>query len=218
MAREEQPGSPMIHKCYTRGMLCGRTHGILLRSVGWLLLVAAPLNLLPAQEGAAPKGVVDLNGHAVDPFHRTSGKVIVLVFVRTDCPIANRYAPTIQEISAKYKNGAEFYLVYPVPSETSQQVKKHLNEYGYQLTALRDSDYQLVKRAETRVTPEAAVFSAEGKLLYHGRINDWYTEFGRSRQVPTTKELSDAVAAAIANRPVVLATVPAVGCFLPDRP
>ena len=199
-------------------MFCGRTHEILLRSVASLLLLAASPSWLRAQGGAAPKGVVDLNGHAVDPFHRTSRKVIVLVFVRTDCPIANRYAPTIQEISAKYKNGAEFYLVYPVPSETSQQVKKHLNEYGYQLTALRDSDYQLVKRAETRVTPEAAVFSSDGKLLYHGRINDWYAEFGRSRRAPTTEELSDAVAAAIANRPVAVATAPAVGCFLPDRP
>jgi thiol-disulfide isomerase/thioredoxin len=199
-------------------MLCGRTHEILLRCVALSMLVAAPLSMLRAQRNAAPKGVVDLNGHAVDPFHRTSGKVIVLVFVRTDCPIANRYAPTIQEVSAKYKNGAEFYLVYPVPTETSEQVKKHLKEYGYQLTALRDSDYQLVKRAETRVTPEAAVFSADGKLLYHGRINDWYAEFGRSRRAPTTEELSDAVAAAIANRPVAVATAPAVGCFLPDRP
>jgi thiol-disulfide isomerase/thioredoxin len=199
-------------------MFCSRTHGILLRCVALLLLVAVPLSKLQAQGVAAPKGVVDLTGHAVDPFHRTSGKVIVLVFVRTDCPIANRYAPTIQAVSAKYKHGAEFYLVYPVVTETSEQVKKHLKDYGYQLMALRDPDYQLVERAETRVTPEAAVFSADGKLLYHGRINDWYAEFGRSRRAPTTEELSDAVASAIANRPVAVATAPAVGCFLPERP
>lgn len=183
-----------------------------------MMFVAVPSRILQAQGNASPKGVVDLSGHAVDPFHASSGRVVVLLFVRTDCPIANRYAPAIQEISAKYKHDAEFYLVYPVKSETAEQVRKHLEEYGYQLTALRDPDYDLVRRAQTRVTPEAAVFSADGKLLYHGRINDWYAEFGRSRRAPTTQELVDAVASAIAGKPVAIATMPAVGCFLPDRP
>jgi thiol-disulfide isomerase/thioredoxin len=173
---------------------------------------------LPAQQKAPLKSVVDLDGHTVDPFHQSSGKPIVLLFVRTDCPIANRYAPTIEEISTKYKKDARFYLVYPVKSETTGQIRKHLAEYGYQLTALRDPEYELVRQAEARVTPEAAVFAADGKLLYHGRINDWYAEFGRARQAPTTQELSDAVAASIAGRPVAIASVPAVGCFLPDRP
>jgi len=188
------------------------------RFVVWAILAAFPLGLLHAQAGAAPKGVVNLSGQAVDPFHQTSGKVIVLVFVRTDCPISNRYAPTIQEISGKYKDRAEFYLIYPVKSETTEQIKQHLKEYAYSLTALRDPDYALVKRAQTLVTPEAAVFSADGKLLYHGRINDWYAEFGKARRAPTTRELADAVAAAVAAKPVTTPSEPAVGCFLPDKP
>ena len=179
------------------------------------LIAAGPLR---GQGTVAVKGVVDLKGQAVDPFHRTSGKVIVLVFVRTDCPIANRYAPTIQGISKKYKDSAEFYLVYPVRTETAEQVKAHVREYGYQLPVLRDPQYDLVKRARTVVTPEAAVFSADGSLLYHGRIDDWYAEFGRARREPTTQELIDALNAATTGKPVANAAVPAVGCFLPDRP
>lgn len=182
------------------------------------MLVVLPLKLLRAQSNVSAKGVVDLNGQAVDPFHRTPGKVVVLVFVRTDCPIANRYAPTIQQISGKYKERAEFYLVYPLKSETAEEIRKHLKEYGYRLTVLRDPDYTLVKQAQTQVTPEAAVFSADGKLLYHGRINDWYAEFGKSRRAPTTQELVNAVGAATAGKPVTVASAPAVGCFLPDRP
>jgi len=174
--------------------------------------------MVPGQENQATGRVVDLNGHAVDPFQRTSGKVVVLVFVRTDCPIANRYAPTIQEISRKYRKSAEFYLVYPVRTETSERVKQHLKEYGYRLAALRDPNYELVRRAQTQVTPEAAVFSPGGKLLYHGRINDWYTEFARAKREPTTQELVDALNAATIGKPVANAAVPAVGCFLPDRP
>jgi thiol-disulfide isomerase/thioredoxin len=199
-------------------MFCGGNHRSLLRCAVLTMLSTVASAMLQAQGNAAPSGVVDVNGQAVDPFHRTSGKVIVLLFVRTDCPISNRYAPTIREISTKYKNGAEFYLVYPVKSETADQINKHRKEYGYQMTALRDPEYALVKRAKARVTPEAAVFSADGKLLYHGRINDWYAEFGRARRAPTTQELADALAAATSGKPLAVASEPAVGCFLPDRP
>jgi len=198
-------------------MFCRGNRRNFSRRVVLLAMFFAPV-MLPGQENSAPRGVVDVNGRAVDPFHRTAGKLIVLVFVRTDCPIANRYAPTIQEISKKYRDSAEFYLVYPVRTETSQQIKRHLKEYGYELTALRDPDYGLVKRAETQVTPEAAVFAPDGRLLYHGRINDWYAEFGRSRREPTTHELVDVLSAANAGKTVANAAVPAVGCFLPDRP
>lgn len=198
-------------------MFCRGNRGNLSRRVVLLAMLFAPV-MLEGQENQAQRGVVDLNGHTTDPFHRTSGKLIVLVFVRTDCPIANRYAPTIQEISRKYRDSADFYLVYPLRAETSEQIKQHLKEYGYRLTALRDPDYVLVRRAETRVTPEAALFSAEGKLLYHGRINDWYAEFARARREPTTHELVDALSAAITGKTVAHAAVPAVGCFLPDRP
>jgi len=199
-------------------MFCIGIRGNLLCWSVLVMLVVLPLGMLRAQRNASPKGVVDLNGQAVDPFHRSPGKVVVLFFVRTDCPISNRFAPTIQEIGRKYRERAEFYLVYPVKSETAEQIRKHVKAYGYQLTVLRDPDYTLVKRAETRVTPEAAVFSIDGKLLYHGRINNWYAEFGKSRSAPTTQDLVDAVSAAMAGKPVAVASVPAVGCFLPDRP
>ncbi len=162
--------------------------------------------------------VTDLDGHVVDPFHRSAGKIIVFLFVRTDCPISNRYAPTIQAMSAHYGNHALFYLVYPIKSDTAEQIRKHTKDYGYHLPILRDPEYVLVKRAQVQVTPEAAVFSSVGRLLYHGRIDDWYVDFGRARPSPTTHDLSAALDAAVADKPAPLAAAPAVGCFLPGLP
>ncbi len=191
-----------------RRMVLGTTL-LLALLVSWLLI-------WPAVAQVPTKDLVDLDGRAVNPFQHASGKVIVFLFVRTDCPISNRYAPTIQELSAQYKKSAEFYLVYPVKSESSEQIRDHMMEFGYKLHALRDPDGELVKAAETKVTPEAAVFLADGRLLYHGRIDDWYAEFGRSRTTPSTHELSWALEAAEAGKPVRVATMPAVGCYLPD--
>ncbi|MGC1581608.1 MAG: hypothetical protein WA766_09000, partial [Candidatus Acidiferrales bacterium] len=49
----------------------------------------------------ASETALDLNGKSVDPLKAAPGKIVVLIFVRTDCPISNRYAPAIQRIIKK---------------------------------------------------------------------------------------------------------------------
>jgi hypothetical protein len=191
----------------------GRCLPVLLASIALFSLVAQT-----AHSQSTSASVTDLDGHALDPFHRTAGKIVVLLFVRTDCPISNRYAPTIQSMSAHYATRAAFYLVYPIKSETTAQIREHTKAYGYHLPILRDPDYALVKKAQVQVTPEAAVFSTDGRLLYHGRIDDWYVDFARARSTPTTHDLSAALDAAVAQKPVPSASAPAVGCFLPGLP
>jgi len=164
------------------------------------------------------KGVVDLDGRAAEPFQNAGGKLVVLLFIRTDCPISNRYAPYLQQLSARYAGQANFLLIYPIRTESSEQVRRHMKDYGYRLPALRDPEGALVRAAQVKITPEAAVFTPKGQLLYHGRIDNWYAEFGRARSAPTTHELTDALDAALAGKPVPVATAPGIGCFLPDAP
>lgn len=186
--------------------------------IAFALICILPLSLLfPIARAQHPPGTAfDLDGKPYDPFQHADGSVVVFLFVRTDCPISNRYAPTIQELSSRFDKHAQFFLVYPVRSETAQQIRKHLKEYGYNLPALRDPDLHLVHAAAVKVTPESAIFSADGRLLYHGRIDDWYSDFGRARPAPTTHDLSLALQAALAGKPIAVTAVPAIGCFLPD--
>jgi thiol-disulfide isomerase/thioredoxin len=158
----------------------------------------------------------DLTGQVVDPFAISSGRVVVLLFARTDCPISNRYAPLVQKLSEKFRGKANFWLVYPDTAETPAQIRAHDQEFRYSIPALRDIHHELVKRAQATITPEAAVFDASGKLLYHGRIDNWYEDFGRSRQAATTHELDDAVTAALAGKTVQPDHANAVGCYISD--
>ena len=145
-----------------------------------------------------------------------AGKPVVLVFVRTDCPISNRYAPTLHALSQKYATTAVMMLVYPDKSETSQNIEKHLREYSYKITALRDPQHALVKLGKVEVTPEVAVFNSKRDLIYHGRIDNWYKEFGRARSAPTTHELDDAIQAALNSSHPVPPSVSGVGCYISD--
>jgi thiol-disulfide isomerase/thioredoxin len=159
---------------------------------------------------------LDLAGKTIDPFEVAAGKPVVFIFVRTDCPISNRYAPTIQALSEKYSGTAVMMLVYPDKSESSQAIERHLHDYGYKIAALRDPGHALVNRSKVAITPEAAVFSSQRQLVYHGRIDNWYIEFGRARSTPTTHELDDAIQAVLNGGHRAPASVSGVGCYISD--
>jgi len=158
----------------------------------------------------------DLAGKPVDPLKASAGKVVVLVFVRTDCPVSNRYAPTIQQLSAAHEADAAFWLVYPDKAETAEVIRKHDSEYGYKIPALRDPEKALVKESQAQITPEAAVFDVRGHLVYHGRIDNLYEDIGRARTMATTHELEDAIEAAASGKTLAVSTVHAVGCYISD--
>lgn len=165
---------------------------------------------------AAQTGAVDLTGNPVDPLKSAPGKVVVLIFVRTDCPVSNRYAPTIQRLSAQHRDKVAFWLVYPAKAESPETIRKHEREFGYKLSALRDPQHALVKQSRVTITPEAAVFDANHRLIYHGRIDNLYEDVGRARAAPTTHELDDAIQAAINGKILPADYAPAVGCYVSD--
>jgi thiol-disulfide isomerase/thioredoxin len=178
------------------------------------LLLAASLQTaagLPDETFAS-----DLDGKPLDPFAAARGQVVVLLFIRTDCPISNRYAPLLETLSSRYRGKAAFWLVYPDRAETASRIKVHLEDFHYSIPALRDTRHALVKRAQATITPEAAVFDLRGRLLYHGRIDNWYEDFGRARPAATTHELDDAILAALAGKGPAPRHVHAVGCYISD--
>src|SRR5258706_3239110 len=158
----------------------------------------------------------DLEGKPFDLSRAARGKIVVLIFVRADCPISNRYAPTIQQLSAQHRSDATFFLVYPGKGETPDAIRKHDREFGYTFASLRDPQHVLVKQSEAQITPEAAVFDASRRLVYHGRIDNLYEDFGHARKTATTHELADAIEAAIVGKPLSGNATPAVGWDISD--
>ena len=177
--------------------------------------IAWALVFLPGVCGAQQSGF-DLDGHALNPFTVDSGKIVVLVFLRRDCPVSGRYAPSIQQISKRYADSARFWLVYPDKSETPQAIRKSVADYGYHLPVLRDPEHALVKLSHVQITPEVAVFDRNRRLIYDGRIDDWYIDVSRARPSPTTHELEDAIRAAQSGESVARNEVRGVGCYISD--
>lgn len=191
---------------------------MLLHLILGLLLVTG---IGPAEAGrhtSGPVRVLDLAGKAVDPLVLPVGRVAtVLIFTTTDCPISNRYAPDIQDLAAKFqKQGIVFTLVYPVSTDTPAVIREQVQKFGYAMPVVRDTAQELVKHTGVTVTPEVAVIGAGGHVLYRGRIDDRYVDFGKQRPHPTDRTLERALDEIAQGKPVAVRQTPAVGCFLPD--
>lgn len=143
-------------------------------------------------------------------------KAQVMLFVRTDCPISNRYAPELQRLYSVYSRlGIDFLLVYPESGLTATAMKEHGREYGYSIPAVLDPDHHYVARAHARVTPEAAVFVGE-KLVYLGRIDDSYAGIGKARAQPQQHDLDEELSAISAGKVPPFHQTTTVGCAIED--
>src|SRR6202011_1717325 len=86
---------------------------------------------------------IGLDGRPADPF---TSPITVLIFVRTDCPVSNRYAPEIQRIYHEFSpRKVRFWMVYPDRTESPENIRKHLAEYSFPGDPLRDPKKELVK-------------------------------------------------------------------------
>lgn len=205
-----------------------------------------------ASAGASSLRLLDLAGRRVDPLAEVTAKATVFLFVRADCPISNRYAPEVHRLVREFASrGVVFKLVYVDPTEPSREIRQHLRQYRYHMTALRDNEHALVKMTGAKVTPEVAVFvrgpsgaspslprppetspdsvgtgpSGCGRrdetlgmvrMVYRGRIDDQYMDFGKARPAPTTHDLEDILQAIVQGKTVAAQTTRAVGCFIQD--
>jgi hypothetical protein len=162
--------------------------------------------------------VPDLENKLIDPLQAPAGtKATVILFVSTDCPISNRYAPDVRKLHDTYgKDGVAFWLVYPNPADGVADIRDHIKSFSFPGTALRDLKHDLVKAVGATITPEAAVYDAKGTLTYRGRIDDRYSAIGIEKAQATRHDLQDAVAATLAGKPVTQKLTQAVGCYIAD--
>jgi peroxiredoxin len=162
--------------------------------------------------------LADSTGQPHSPQDWQHRSAVVLLFISADCPISNRYAPTINQIASEYgAKNAGFYGVQSDPDITAAEVRKHADDFGFHFPILLDPAQVLASRYGVSVTPTAVVVSASGEMLYRGRIDDRSVDLGKWRDVPGKQDLRDAISAVLAGRKVIAPFHEAIGCFLPSK-
>ena len=164
--------------------------------------------------------LVDIDGKRHRPWQAESTTAVVLVFISTDCPIANYYHPTLRKLQEEFvEQGVAWYFVHADPALTGERARQHVADYDLKSPVILDREHRLARAATATKTPQAAVIRPDGQVAYLGRIDDTYVGYGKKRARPTRLDLHDAVAAVVAGEQVATPRTESVGCFIPfSRP
>jgi peroxiredoxin len=190
----------------------------------------APMLLLSAALGQdVPPSPAPLLGTRVGDFelrdeqgraHRLSdwhdSKLVAVVFLGVECPVAKLYAARLVELEREFgPRGVAFVAVDANKHDSAEDLAGFARERGLTLPFLRDVDNVLADRLGATRTAEAFLLDAGRVLRYHGRVDDQYAP-GMHRTRPTHRDLADAVEDLLAGRPVARPETPAPGCKI-DR-
>jgi len=191
--------------CYPR--LDGELHTTRLQS--------APAEFMSAEQRTEPR-LVDVHGQEQRPFEESDARAIVLVFMIHDCPIANSYIPALNRLYDSFEpRGIRFLLLQADPQITLEQAREHAQKYEIKVPVVLDAEHFWVNRAGATKSPQAVVLSPNGNILYSGRLDDQYAGLGKRRMQTTSHDLSDAIEAILASRPIPRTNTEPIGCDIP---
>lgn len=143
-------------------------------------------------------------------------KAAVLVFLGADCPLAQVYAPRLEELHRAYRSrGVAFVGINSNAHETEADVREQAKTYHLDFPMLKDPRNVVADLALVERTPEVLVLDGRAKVRYRGAIDDQYGT-GTRKPEAARHYLKDALDALLAGKPVAVAATEAPGCLL-DR-
>lgn len=169
-----------------------------------------------ASAGSVGFSLGDANGNEHQFSELSREKAVVLMFVATDCPNSNTYAPVLARLYREYSpRGVAFFNVFSDPSESTAVIRKHEADFQTPFAALLDPHQTLARQTGAKSTPEAVILDSEGKVVYLGRIDNRFVAFGTTRYKPSENDLQEALDAVLRGEPVPHPVTRTIGCAIP---
>src|SRR5262249_52843094 len=141
-------------------------------------------------------------------------KAFVVVFLGTECPVANLYVPTLVAMHEEYAaKGVQFLAINANPQDRFVSVSAHAQERNLPFQVLKDFDQRVAEAFGAKRTPEAFLLDAKRVIRYHGRIDDQYG-VGFQREKPTRRDLQEAIDELLAGKPITTPATEISGCLI----
>jgi peroxiredoxin len=156
---------------------------------------------------------VDGRQHSLDQL--ADKPVLVVVFTCNHCPYAQAWEGRLIQLQRDYADrGVAFVAINandPVkyPGDNFEAMQERARTYEYPYPYLQDQPQATARAYGAERTPEAFVFDAARRLVYHGAPDD-----NREAEQVGQHYLRDAIEAALAGQPAPVAETPPVGCTI----
>jgi peroxiredoxin len=150
------------------------------------------------------------SGKPLDMSKAQGKKATVLIFVSTQCPVSNGYNERMTALAQDYLGkGVVFVGLNANREETPDEIADHAKKHGLPFPVLKDVHNVQADAFGAKVTPEAYLYDADGKLRYHGRIDD-----DRAGSNVQSKDLKNAIEAVLSGKEVAVSETKAFGCTI----
>lgn len=144
---------------------------------------------------------------------------LLVAFTCNHCPYALAVWPRLIRHARAFRDkGVNTVAINPnihpdYPEDAPEKMREKIEEWGIDFPYLVDATQEVARTFDAQCTPDLYLFDKNGKLYYHGRIDDsWKDETKVTKQ-----ELAAAVDAMIAGKPAPQPQHPTIGCSIKWR-
>ena len=188
-----------------------------------LAVAAAPALADPLAIGSKPP-MTDTKLKNVDGKEVTLAEVkgtagTLVVFTCNHCPYAKAWETRIVELGNAYRaKGVGVIAVNAndpkaAPDDSFESMQLRAKDRGIQYPYVVDATSNLARAFGATRTPEAFLFDKDGKLVYHGAIDDNAQEPDKV----TARYLKDALDAVVGGKDVAVKETKSIGCGIKFR-
>ena len=162
----------------------------------------------------------NVDGHDMTLAEVAGDRGTLVIFSCNACPWVKAWEERIAAIGNAYRQRGIGVIAVnsndPTVTEEDdfKEMQKHARQRGFQFPYVVDTGSELARAFGATRTPEAFLFGADGKLAYHGTIDN------RPQQSESVTEyyLRDALEALLAGHDAPVKETKAVGCTIKFRP
>lgn len=178
-------------------------------------MAETPSTMLATGTKAPPFRLRDTQGKWVSLDDFKSAPALLVAFICNHCPYVKHIRSKFAEVARDYQaRGAAVVAissndVEEYPEDSPEKMAKEVKLAGYTFPYLYDETQEVAKAYQAACTPDFFLFDRDRQLVYRGQFDDSRPSSGRP---VTGKDLTAAVDAVLAGRPVASEQRPSVGC------
>jgi peroxiredoxin len=173
---------------------------------------------IPEAVTALPLPVADGQPIALGQARRDKG--LLVVFTSNACPYAKAWEKRLVALGNQHSDlglGVVFINSNDPkqnPLESIESMTRRVEEAGHRFAYASDASGTVARAFGAARTPEAFLFDAQGRLAYHGTVDD----NAQDETQVTAYWLKDALAAVAGGQPIPVAETKALGCAIKLAP
>jgi peroxiredoxin len=141
-------------------------------------------------------------------------KLIVVVFLGVDCPLAKLYGPRLAELSRSFEGkGVQFVGISSNQNESISDIGRFAKACQIPFPILKDVGNVVADRFGALRTTEVFLLDNRRVIRYQGRIDDQYTVTTHRAKIGR-RDLAVAIEELLEGKPVSVARTEVTGCFI----